>query len=573
MASSEVEMLSPPIASPIATLIRDARKAFAPLAAVSFGMNTLVLSLPIYSIQVFDRVLHSGSMETLIMLTAILIVVLAAQGVLENIRSRMMHRIGEWAEEELLPHAARLAVSGETRTDRGPVGDVKIVRAFLSGAGALAIIDLPWLPLFLAMAFLLHPWIGWFTVISACALFALTLINDVLTHKPAHDALSAQSAVMMRLGELSRKQEVAAGLAMFEPFIGRAMAANADANGAARRVADLHSILFSISKTMRLGAQTLVMGLAAVFVIKHEMSSGGLLAASILLGRALLPIDGALGGWRQLQSAHGAWARLKFAFADWAPNSGTIMPTPEGLISVEGATLVLPGNRRPVDNVTLKCPAGSIVAIVGPSGSGKSTLCRLLVGAAKPTAGSVRLDGAAIFDWTEAQRRLHVGYLPQDLGLFAGTVGDNIARFSDADDLRIVDAAVKAHCDDLVRSLPGGYRFVLGDGGAPLSGGQRQQIALARALFGDPKLVVLDEPNSNLDSDGDAALVRTLHTLKQAGVTVIIVSHRPSIVTEADHIAAMNAGHIAYFGNADEALTKFRQVAERAGRRVPEARR
>jgi PrtD family type I secretion system ABC transporter len=557
------------IQSPIERLVRGGRKAILPLAAVSFAMNTLVLSLPIYSVQVFDRVLHSGSLETLLMLTAILAVILAAQGILENVRSRMMHRIGEWAEEELLPEAARLTAS-ET-TDRGPIGDVKIVRAFLSGAGALAAIDLPWLPLFVAVSFLLHPWIGWFTVISAAALFLLTLCNEMLTHKPTHQALLAQSAVLMRLGELSRKQDAAAGLSMIDPFVRREMIANAEANAEARRVADLHSVFSSVSKAIRMGAQTMVMGVAAVLVIRHDMSSGGLLAASILLGRALLPIDGALAGWRQLQSAREAWGRLKTAFADWQPRLGTTMPGPEGHIAVDAASVVLPGNRRLLDNVSLQVPAGSIVAVVGPSGSGKSTLCRLLVGAIKPTAGSVRMDGAAICDWTEQQRRLHIGYLPQELALFAGTVKDNIARFSDAGDLDVVAAATKAHCDDLIRSFPGGYARVLSEGGTPLSGGQRQRLALARALFGHPKVVVLDEPNSNLDSEGDLALMQTLLALKQAGITVFIVSHRPAILSQADYIAAMNVGRIVHFGPAREALERFRQVAAQTPRRTEEA--
>jgi PrtD family type I secretion system ABC transporter len=520
-------------------------------------MNTLALAVPLYSVQVFDRVLHSGSYDTLIVLTVALVAVLATQGFLDAARSRMMHRVGEWAEEQLLPDASRIMPA--PGIERGAVVEVRNLRAFLSGPGAIALIDLPWLPLFTAVAFMLHPMIGWFTVGTATTLFLLTLINEALTRRRFESAAAAQGSVLQRLGEFARKQDAVSGLSMAGAFIAREMAANAVANEEARGVADIHSNLTSIVKTIRMGAQTLVMAIAAVLVMRHEMSSGGLLAGSILLGRALLPIDGALAGWKQFQSARESWSRLKVGFAGWTAVRGTTLPTPQGIVAVENATVAI-GERRLIEGVTMQIPAGTCVAVVGPSGSGKSTLCRLLVGAAKPAQGGARIDGAAIADWTEEQRCRHVGYLPQDLSLFAGSVKDNISRFTDADDADIVQAAALANCDDLIRSLPSGYDTVLGEGGAPLSGGQRQRLALARALFGDTKLVVLDEPNSNLDLVGDVALARTIKALKARGTTVVLVTHRDALVAEADHIAIMNGGRLVHFGDAKQTQAQMNKV-------------
>ena len=554
-------------ASPLQRFVQEGRRSLWPLALTSFAMNTLALAVPLYSVQVFDRVLRSGSMETLAMLTIALVIVLATQCVFEAIRARMMHRIGEWAEESLLPEVVRLVPAGGH--DHNLIGDLRNIRAFLSGPGALALIDLPWLPLFVAAAFLLHPVVGWFTVGTAVALFALTLINEFWTRQRAEAAAAAQGVVMGRLAELSRKHDAAIGLSMRTPFITREMAANTQANTQARTVADIQSTMSAVSKTVRVGAQTLVMGVAAVLVLSHDVSVGATLAASILLGRALLPIDSALAGWRQFQSARDGWRRLQVAFAGWKASGGTTLPTPEGELEVEAATVVVGGNRRLLEGISLRLSAGTCVAVVGPSGSGKSTLCRMLVGAIHPTLGTVRLDGAAIGDWTEDQRRLHIGYLPQDLSLFAGSIKDNIARFSAADDLDVVAAAAKANCDPLIRSLPGGYDFVLGEGGAPLSGGQRQRLALARALFGIPKLVVLDEPNSNLDTDGDLALARTIKALKASGATVVVVTHRPSLVAEADLIAVMNAGRLVHCGDASETMSKLDSVAAQVRATVP----
>lgn len=532
---------------PLSELLRQGRTALWPLFATSFVMNLLALAIPLYSIQVFDRVLHSGSMDTLMLLTLALVAVLVTQGVLDAIRSRMLHRIGEWAEESLLPHAAR--VMPGPGTERGLIGEVKNLRAFLSGPGAVALIDLPWLPLFTGVAFVLSPWIGVFTVITAATLFSLTIINEAITRRRFEKAAHAQGTVMMRLGELSRKQDAVTGLGMAGAFIGREMTANAAANDEARSVSDIHSALSSTSKTLRIGAQTVVMGLAAVLVMQHEISSGGLLAASILLGRALLPIDGALAGWKQFQSARDSWRNLKAGLAGWTPVRGTRLPAPNGTLTVENATVAV-GSRSLIEGINMQIPAGSCLAIIGPSGSGKSTLCRLLVGSAKPLRGCARIDGAAIADWTEEQRREYVGYLPQDLSLFAGSVKDNISRFTEANDEAIVAAAILANCDDMIRALPGAYDCVLGEGGAPLSGGQRQRLALARALFGSPKVVVLDEPNSNLDRMGDAALARTVQTLKASGTTLIMVSHREELVALADHVAIMNAGRLVHVGDA-----------------------
>lgn len=543
--------------SPLKSLVRNGRQAVMPLFATGFAVNLLALAAPLYSVQVFDRVLHSNSYDTLIVLTAALVGIMAFQGWLDAIRSRMMHRVGEWTEEQLLPEASRIMPG--PGLERGAVAEVKNLRAFMGGPGATALLDLPWLPLFTICAFLLHPLIGWFTLVSAALLFTLTIVNDALTRRRFESAAAAQGSVLQRLGEFARKQDAVSGLAMGGSFIAREMTANAIANDEARAVTDIHTNLTAIVKAIRMGAQTLVMALSAVLVMRHEMSSGGLLAGSILLGRALLPIDGAIVGWKQFQSARESWSRLKTAFSGWTPAGGTNLPAPNGSLRVENGT-VMAGQRILIEGVNLEVKAGTCVALVGPSGSGKSTLCRLMVGSAKAVRGTARLDGAAVADWTEEQRRQYVGYLPQDLSLFAGSVKDNISRFTDADDAQIVEAARLAGCDDLIRSLPNGYDTVLGDGGAPLSGGQRQRLALARALFGDTKLVVLDEPNSNLDLMGDVSLARTIKALKARGTTVILVTHRDGLVAEADTIAVMNGGRLVHFGDAKQTQAEMNKV-------------
>ncbi|MGU3404861.1 type I secretion system permease/ATPase [Methylobacterium brachiatum] len=554
--------------TPLDRMVRESRVALTPLAGTGIAINVLMLSAPLYSMQVFDRVQHSGSFETLVLLTSALVVSLGFVATLELARDRMTSRVGEWVEESLLPHAATLSTSGRFDLERNPVSDVKTIRAFVSSNGVKAILDLPWFPLFLLVCFLLHPYVGLYALITSAILFGIAVVGEIVTRRASEEAARRQAVVVQRLNEISRNRDAAAGLSMCGPMVSREIEANAGVLDRTRRVTDVAATMATISRTVRLGSQSLILAVGMALAMTNQASAGVVIASSILLGRTLAPIDGLISGWRSLQSARESWGRLRRAFGGWDASATTELPEPKGdlrivNVSYRDATT----GREILDGISLDAGAGQIVAVIGSSGSGKSTFCKVLVGALRPTGGEVRLDGASILDWTEAQRRDHVGYLPQDSVLFAGTVKENIARFTAGSDADVVAAATLAGCHEMILRLPGGYDCRLGENGAPLSGGQRQRVALARALFGRPRFLVLDEPNASLDTSGDAALAETLSELKGRGVTVFVVTHRYQLFSVADRVIALEDGRKIYDDTARRALDNLRAAAEAQVRR------
>lgn len=554
--------------TPLDRMVRESRVALTPLAGTGIAINVLMLSAPLYSMQVFDRVQHSGSFETLVLLTSALVVSLGFVATLELARDRMTSRVGEWVEESLLPHAATLSTSGRFDLERNPVSDVKTIRAFVSSNGVKAILDLPWFPLFLLVCFLLHPYVGLYALTTSAILFGIAVVGEIVTRRASEEAARRQAVVVQRLNEISRNRDAAAGLSMCGPMVSREIEANAGVLDRTRRVTDVAATMATISRTVRLGSQSLILAVGMALAMTNQASAGVVIASSILLGRTLAPIDGLISGWRSLQSARESWGRLRRAFGGWDASATTELPEPKGdlrivNVSYRDATT----GREILDGISLDAGAGQIVAVIGSSGSGKSTFCKVLVGALRPTGGEVRLDGASILDWTEAQRRDHVGYLPQDSVLFAGTVKENIARFTAGSDADVVAAATLAGCHEMILRLPGGYDCRLGENGAPLSGGQRQRVALARALFGRPRFLVLDEPNASLDTSGDAALAETLSELKGRGVTVFVVTHRYQLFSVADRVIALEDGRKIYDDTARRALDNLRAAAEAQVRR------
>lgn len=547
-------------------LLGRARGAMFFAGFTSLALNLLMLFTPLFSTEVFDRVLHSGSVETLFMLVMILVIVLATTMSLEIQRARMTTRIGEWIEDELLPAAARRAIDHDERLEKSPVQDVQTLRAFVSGPAMTSFLDLPWLPVFLAACFILHPMIGWFSLATAVFLLCLTLATEFLIGRRSEALALAGQRVAVRISEIARRAEAARGLGMAGPLV-RAETQAARALAVEQRgVGDIASQSVALSKMVRIGSQSLVLALAAWLALRNEVTVGALMAASILLARALMPLDGIIAGWRGFQSAREAWARLDALLARPIHDPQTVLPPPQGELAIEDAIFTTPDGRPIIEKTTLVVPAGSMLALIGNSGSGKTTLARLIVGALSPTGGTVSLDGTSIGQWPEHQRAAFIGYLPQDPSLFAGTVKQNIARFGDVPDELVVAAAQRAGCHALISGLPRGYDTPLGEAGAPLSGGQRQRIALARAILGAPRLIVLDEPNASLDAAGDQALLETLTALKNAGSTIILVSHRPAVLSIADRIAVMENGRVVHVGPSQSVIRSLSEAAEKLRR-------
>ncbi len=530
----------------------------------SFFANLLMLAVPIYSLQVLDRVISSGSAETLMMLTLVVVLALVALTLLQFARGSLLMRAGAWVEEKLAPLVFAQTVSAAASVK--PLGagqglrDLSLLRSFLSGGAFAAILDAPWALIFLAVLFAIHPIIGGLTVFGALVLFGLALLDESRA-RPLQEAASkhfARNAGQLEMA--ARNAEAVEAMGMLPHILsnwrgryGVALDLQGQASHRAAKVG-------SASRFVRYFLQIAVIGVAADLALHNMLSAGAIIAASILVSRALAPFETIISAWTQFTSAREAFHRLRETLEQGNEREEEIsLPDPQGALSLENLSYMPQGAKKPtIRNISARIRPGEIIGLIGPSGAGKSTLSRLLTGVLKPSAGSARLDGAEIWRWNRADFGRHVGYLPQDIELFAGTVRDNIARMdADAPDELVVDAARRAGVHDLILRLPAGYQTEIGVGGAILSGGQRQRIALARALFGNPRLLVLDEPGSNLDGDGEQALVQALHRARQDGATVVLIAHRPSLMMIADRIMLLKDGELALFGPRDEVMEKL----------------
>ncbi len=535
----------------------------------SFLANALLLVSSIYMLQVFDRVLSTGSLETLGWLTVITIVAIIAYGLLEHARRQMLSRTGTWLDSELSGPVLRRMVRARlsnTASDAG-LSDVSDVRAFVSGDGILAFLDAPWSPVFILLIWLMHPMLGVIAVAGAVLLFLAGVLNDGLTRRRAQAMQQDARAGQQSGHQIVEGAVTLSALGMTDPMVRRWQQQRNAAALNGLRTGDITASLYNTSRALRLALQVLILGVGAYYVLQGALTGGAMIAASIILSRALSPVERSIGAWRAFVAARSGYRSLQALFADGDEVARVRLPAPTGRLEAAGLTFVPPGQERPTLNtVDFALAPGETCGIVGPSGAGKSTLCRLLVGAWGPSSGHVRLDGADVSRWDDADLGQHVGYLSQQVELFAGTVADNIARMRDADDADIIAAARMADVHDMILRLPDGYETDVGVHGGKLSGGQRQRLGLARALFGNPRLIVLDEPSSNLDTEGEAALVRALAALKEDGRTILVVTHQANLLRGADKILMLRDGQLAAFGTQENIM---RALAARAAPQSP----
>ena len=520
-------------------------------------------------LQVYDRVLVSRSVETLLVVSAVALLAFALQGSLNSFRARILSRIGAQFDLDVSALAFRASTilpmrGASVSKAMEPLRDVDLVRAFLSGPGPTAIFDLPFMPIFVAACFLLHPWLGWLAVGGAVVIVVLTVLTDHKTKGPLR-AANAKGAGRQIFAESTRRHcEAVDAMGMHRSLGERWESHSSEFRDASLAASDTQSGLGSFAKIFRMVLQSGTLGLGAYLAVRQEISGGAMIAASIMIARALAPIETAIANWKGFVAARDAYSRLQDSLAiAIEPDRVTLAP-PEARVEVETLTVTAPGRVEPIlINVSFELRAGDGLGIIGPSGSGKSSLARALVGVWQPLKGGVRLDGAMISHWDRTVIGRHIGYLPQDLGLPDATVAETISRFDPRRDAEsIIRSAKAASAHETILGLPEGYDTRVGDGAANLSGGQRQRLGLARALYGDPFLVVLDEPNSNLDSDGDAALTLAIAAVRARGGIVVVITHRPAGLAAVDKVAYVADKSVKLFGPKKEVLAALTVPAD-----------
>ena len=542
--------------------LKAARGGFLATALFSLAVNLLMLTAPLYMLQVFDSVLSSRSTDTLLMLTIIALVALATLAVLDAVRGMVLVRLGAWLERQLGGPVLSASIMDTVRSGEDPsvqgLRDLGTVRAFIGGPSIVPLMDAPWIPIFLVVVFLLHPLLGWLALGGAVMLFLLGLVNDYMTRSSFGRSNIASRRGLQRAEASVRNADVIEAMGMLPQLIRRWRRDNDEA-------LDLHILaggrgrgILAASKMLRLSLQVGVLGTGAWLVIANQLTPGSMIAASILMARALAPVEQSIASWRSLIQARGAYGRVKRQLEATPVRAPAMpLPAPQGRLAVEGLSFRHAGAEEPlIRNVSFVVEPGEALGIVGPTASGKTTLVRLIIGNLVGQAGHARLDSMDVAQWAAEDLGPHIGYLPQDIELFAGTVRENIARMSAGEDEGVIAAAKLSGAHDMILRLRKGYETEIGEGGAALSGGQRQRIALARAVYGEPGLVVLDEPNANLDTPGEEALLGTIGRLRELGATVI-VAHRPSILRQMDKLLVLKDGRNTAFGPRDEVLKKI----------------
>jgi PrtD family type I secretion system ABC transporter len=547
----------------LSAALRRCRGRLVSVGGFSGLVNLLQLTTSVYMMQVFDRVLATRNMDTLYYLTALAIVATLVLSVLEAVRSQVMQRIGSWAERRVAPETFVRAIEAQLRGRpyrMEALRDLAVWRGYVGSPGALSLYDVPWVPIYLSVIFLLHPIMGCIALAGAVILFGLTLLAELITSDLLKKAGSAAMASQRSAESISRNAEVIDSMGMLpnvmENWRDTVDQAFLPQKGAANR----SSLIIATTKFFRISIQIAILGVGAWLVVRQELTSGASIAASIIMGRALAPVEQMIGGWKQLVQARQAYRRLStFLAMPRLRPEGMPMPRPEGKLSVERVSYAFPNHTVPtVKAVEFALEAGETMAVIGPTAAGKTTLVRLIIGTLAPSSGHVRLDGVDVFQWMREDFGKYVGYLPQDVELFDGSVLRNIARMSKTPDIEAAFEAAKiAGCHDMILRLPQGYDTDIGEAGLHLSGGQRQLVGLARAIYGKPRMVVLDEPNSNLDGESEAALSRGVMALKSAGTTVILVSHRPALVQCVDKVLVLRDGAVNMFGPRAEVLKRL----------------
>ncbi|MCV0397448.1 MAG: type I secretion system permease/ATPase [Rhizobiaceae bacterium] len=545
--------------------IRETRAAFSGVALLSGVSNLLMLTGPLFMLQVYDRVLTSRSVPTLVALALLVALLYLFLGVIELIRARVLNRIGQRFEEQLGEVAFHAVLSLPLKTvgsdaAYAPRRDLDHLRQFMSGTGPVAICDIPWLPIYLAVVFMLHPWLGWLGLAGAVVLIVLTLVNEARLRAPLR-RLAQMVAARGELVEAARRNaESLRAMGMYGAFAERWRETNEDYLAEQCTSGDMSGGMTAATKVLRLGLQSAILGLGAYLAIFQQITPGAMIAAAIITARALNPIELAIGQWRGFVNARQAKARLEDILERLRRDAEPMeLPRPEKSVSVQALTVGSPGARNPfVKEASFRLEAGQGLGIIGPSGSGKSTLARALVGIWPPTRGTIRLDGAEIDQWSPEVLGPAIGYLPQGVELFDATIAENISRLrKGADPGATIAAAKLAGVHDMILQMPDGYDTRIGAAGSILSAGQRQRIGLARALFGNPFLVVLDEPNASLDHEGEVALTQAVAAARRAGSIVILIAHRSQALAAVDQVLVMNEGRQVAFGPRDEILRKM----------------
>lgn len=548
--------------------VRAAVAANRPLFISAFGfsaaMSILALTTSFYMLEVYDRVLTSRSIDTLLLLTVIATIAIAVFGALDSLRGRLLMRVGMKVAEELSPKVLRAMVATTSQNGgasaRSGIRDLETIRNFIGSPGFAALLDAPFIVFYLIVLALIHPIFLGIVLLGGAVLVTIAIANQRLTDPLQMRSLVQSSRAHEFAEDGLHNADVLEGMGMSQAFVQRWRKLWLQSVRDGAYAHDRDSRLSSLSRGLRLFIQIVLLGAGAVLILNFQGTGGIMIAASIIGARALAPIESLVSVWKSVVSTRLSWNRL-VVLLEHAPrrDEGMKLPAPTGRIQVASAFYVAPNARRNIlSNVSFELQPGESLGIIGPSASGKSTLLRLLVGAWPCAAGSVRLDGADIYAWPRAELSRYIGYLPQDVELFAGTVRENIARMGDADPEQVVRAAQRAGAHEMILELPKGYDTDIGDYGHSLSGGQSQRIGIARALYGEPKLVVLDEPNSNLDNAGEQALLETLTALKNDGVTVIMVAHRPSIIQNVDKMLALRSnGSVDAFGPRAEVMQRF----------------
>lgn len=540
------------------------RPAMATIFIISLFINLSMLTLPLFSMQLYDRVLSSGNHNTLLFLALIAVLFLVMFGILDYARSGILLRLGVRFEEKLkapLFNALfHMDSNGSAATAQQAMHDANAMRDTIGSSAVSALFDLPWTPCFVILCFALHPLLGTVSLIGVLVLFALAVANEILTHKKLAQSGERAGASASFIGSVFSDKDAMRSLGMGDTLRSRWTTMQDEATNASTVASERAAAIQSISKSARFIIQMALLTFGAWLAIEREISPGVMLAASIIMGRALAPVEQVVSQWRRIVGYRQADARLNRLFRAAAQaDRMTELPRPKGHVRVEKATIsAVHGGKPVVTGADFALEAGQSLAIVGASGSGKSTLARALVGSGSPISGAVRIDNASLTQWDIDQLGKHIGYVPQDIDLLEGTIAQNIARFTDASSDEIIAAATEACVHDAILRMPEGYETKLGNGGIGLSGGMRQRVALARALFGNPCLVVLDEPNSNLDEEGDRAFTKSVANMKDAGRTLIVVTHRPHILQHIDNLLVMGMGRQIAFGPRQDVITRMR---------------
>lgn len=570
-------MNKPEIASDLKAALTLCKGAFIAAAGFSMIINLLMLTPTIYMMQLYDRVLSSRSLPTLLMLTLIVLAIYITQGALEWVRSQLLVRVSARLEMLLNKRLYKIAYkqslySAGQRASSQPLDDLTALRQFLTGNGLFAFFDAPWMPFYVAIMFLFHPLYGWLAVFASILLVIVAFVNEKITSRPLADANALSITGRGQLNKNLKNSEVIESMGMLDNMQQRWHTGSQKILALQAVASSRAGLLTSLSKTLRLLFQSLILGLGAYLSIKQEISPGLMIAGSILLGRALAPIDLMIGSWKGFILARAQYGRLEALLKAMPEDKQKMpLPAPKGALQVEQAVIIPPGSKTPViKGISFAIAAGESVGIIGPSGAGKSSLLRGLLGIWPTANGAIRLDGADVFDWDRIALGPFIGYLPQDIELFDGTISENIARFGELDAEKIVAAAQMADVHELILRLPEGYDTIIGASGGNLSGGQRQRIGLARALYGNPKLVVLDEPNSNLDDQGEIALAQAIQRLKAHGTTVLVVTHRHAVLGLLDNLLILKDGLVALYGPREQVLAQLHQANQQAALRQPE---